>query len=103
MCILIKNKINAIEIMKDIRFFVTMINKRTLFILSFVATVLSSCSINKNINKPYKLAVSSITANIKKLVKPTEKCITKRTKIRSTNNDELGIKKQGPEQIEASI
>ena len=74
MCILIKNKINAIEIMKDIRFFVTMINKRTLFILSFVATVLSSCSINKNImfqtdteyefkkpdldstNKEYKLA-----------------------------------------------
>jgi polysaccharide export outer membrane protein len=74
MCILIKNKINAIEIMKDIRFFVTMINKRTLFILSFVAAVLSSCSINKNImfqtdteyefkkpdldstNKEYKLA-----------------------------------------------
>jgi len=74
MCIIIKNKINAIEIMKDIRFFVTMINKRTLFILSFVATVLSSCSINKNImfqtdteyefkkpdldstNKEYKLA-----------------------------------------------
>jgi polysaccharide export outer membrane protein len=74
MCILIKNKINAIEIMKDIRFFVTMINKRTLFILSFVAAVFSSCSINKNImfqtdteyefkkpdldstNKEYKLA-----------------------------------------------
>ena len=74
MFILIKNKINGIEIMKDLRFFVTMINKRTLFILSFIAAVLSSCSINKNImfqtdteyefkkpdldstNKEYKLA-----------------------------------------------
>ena len=74
MFILIKNKINGIEIMKDLRFFVTMINKRTLFLLSFIAAVLSSCSINKNImfqtdteyefkkpdldstNKEYKLA-----------------------------------------------
>jgi polysaccharide export outer membrane protein len=44
-----KNKGNAFEIMKDLRFFVGMMNKRILFTLVCFVALLSSCSINKNI------------------------------------------------------
>jgi polysaccharide export outer membrane protein len=44
-----KNTGNAFEIMKDLRFFVVMMNNRILFTLVCFVALLSSCSINKNI------------------------------------------------------
>ena len=83
MLIHFKNTGNAFEIMKDLRFFVVMTNTRVLFLLAFIAALLSSCSINKNImfqtdteyefkkpdldstNKEYKLAAFDyITINL---------------------------------------
>jgi polysaccharide export outer membrane protein len=83
MLIHFKNTGNAFEIMKDLRFFVVMMNTRILFLLAFVVALLSSCSINKNImfqtdteyefkqpdldstNKEYKLAAFDyVTINL---------------------------------------
>ena len=83
MLIHFKNTGNAFEIVKDLRYFVGMMNTRILFLLAFVVALLSSCSINKNImfqtdteyefkkpdidstNKEYKLAsFDYITINL---------------------------------------
>jgi polysaccharide export outer membrane protein len=83
MLIHFKNTGNAFEIMKDLRFFVSMMNMRVLFFIGGIAALMSSCSINKNImfrtdtdydfnepdldssNKEYKLApFDYITVNL---------------------------------------